>query len=374
MKKILIKIHLLMHLKNAEHFDLIEGIITFVDTLIAPFSKLTTLWAQFKTSFNEENLHYKQSQKQEGTLEIEEAHHQRSESYMAIVRTAEYFIYSKVENEKKAAELLRFLLDIYKSAHLKPYPECSALLTNLLEDLALQKYSEAITTLDLAEKIQDLQTDNDHFKELYRTRSIDQYLLQEEKLAMYRQETDEALINLGDAINAAYTNALLDNPLSQETKELGDIINIINSLIKKAEDVYARRVKSYYKGSTPADPDKPDPGPAKPYEFNVSLQIVDTGMDMKILDSNPATFAQEMVGKLEDGEVLMQVGEDSYFFTFKEYYRNEQEEVIGLTVNPPEGTGLIDPFSGTPVDEAIYIKGEHVLMKFTNIQLPAIID
>lgn len=116
--------------------------------------------------------------------------------------------------------------------------------------------------------------------------------------------------------------------------------------------------------------------PSAEYEFAVAQQIVDTGVDMKVVDTHPEAFASAFSGKLSGAVLKMRdAGATDYWeFPFKDYYKNSSNAVAGIVVDAPAGKGLIDPFSGKPVDEAILVKDKAVLIRFSGAKRPDFID
>lgn len=98
----------------------------------------------------------------------------RDEDIQALRDGLKAYRTSKREAEKAAYTSLKLLLDQYKDIQRKHYEEETALISNLLERLASQKYQEQIETLALKKFVENLHESHQAFEQLFASRSQEQ--------------------------------------------------------------------------------------------------------------------------------------------------------------------------------------------------------
>ncbi len=382
MKKILIKLNLLSHLKNAEHFDVMEAIIATTSSLINSFQLLIAAWNNFIAYFGEEDILFKQSQRNEGTQEIEKAEKKRSKLFRLIKQSINLALQSKVESILKAAEILKFLVDIYRDATYVAYTENSALLTNFLQDIATDKYKASVSLLQLDNLIADLKTANDEFKEIYRRRTTEEYAFIDEKLKKARKETDLALQTVAEQTESLYQISLLQDPKSEEVTKLSEIIKIINSHLSKAESIYARRVPSYSKTkeeNKEEDIDNPDPTPDPDPEIPVlpiKEQIIESSNAMRLRAVDAEVF-NEIFKDSKDGFIRMKPlaeSPDITSFKINSFSYDENKNINSILLPPPSKMKFVKPLDGTSVHKVWAEKNNLILAYLDGVLLPEMYD
>lgn len=337
MKKIIVKMALLGHLKNAEHFDLMEAIVNRSKEYVVRFTVLAALWKKFVDCFRYEDEIYKQILGREETKLVEEADLKRIRSTRRVRKTIESFRNSTVEEEKAAYRQLVELNKLYSSATYRSYRENSALITNFLQDLTSERYHEASEKLGLIPLIEEAVEDNEAFKETFRDRNLDIFVTTEEKLRLARKDTDTTFSAIATAINSLDDITHLQKPGSEEAQMLQDIIARISAELKSAELAYARRVPSYnMPGASEEEDNGNEDGDDRqwPYDLNVQKQIKE-GQTQTVIDSDQEAFAHQFEDvSLEEAELWEkgQYGKTDTSFYFLDYYYDDGN-LAGITLH-----------------------------------------
>ncbi len=373
MKKILIKLSFLSHLKNAEHFDLMEAIITSAESKVTPFQLLVPAWNNFKACFEKEDELFKLSQKSDTTIEIEAADKKRNKLFRLFKQSVNLELNNSSVEKKEAADRLKFLLDVYKDISYVAYTENSALLTNFLQDLEEMRYSIPAGILQLTSLAEELKKANDLFKDLYRYRTSQEYESLEEKLKEARKESDLALFTVSEQIGSLYQIEFLKDPETEETKNLSFLIKEINAHLDKAETIYARRVPSYHKGKDGDGGNEPEPAP-EPELITLlireqSIESVDT-MRLRIDESEEFDNA---LASIVGGFVRMRYVEespDTVSFRIKAVSRDENKFINSILMSPPSKMKFNQPFEGSPVYQVWAEKDDKKIAWLQNVLLP----
>lgn len=376
MSKIIVKMYLLSRLKNAEHFDLMEAIVTGVRAQMKNFPLLGGQWNTLEECFRREDEIYKSSQRVEETNVIEEADKKRARS----TRRIRQFIASAAKSdntaEREAAESLRFVVQLYKDATYAPYVENSALITNFLDDLLSEKHHEAVTQLNLQPLIDVAAEDNEAFKEIYRQRSIGAFEDIHKKLENARKETDAAFWAVCEAINNLYGVLMLESTGSEQVEGLQEIIRIVSSFLLNAERIYARRVPSY---TMPKDDGSGESGPEEPnpYFFDVATETYQPdGYTIHFTDKNPEAFESHFLDvSLEDCLMYLEkeeMGKETTLF-FKNYLYDSENNMIGLAIRstrPMLSRRIIERDYTT----SVLVRGNRILINFSEVSHPIYLD
>lgn len=334
MKRIIVKMNLLNRLKNAEHYDLMEAIITRVKELVLMFTVLTEPWNKLEGRFRSEDEIYKQILGQAETQLVEEAGDKRSKSTRRIRKAIDAFRHSQVTEEHEAYMKLSALAHLYRNATYMPYREDSALITNFLQDLTSEHYKDYSELLNLMPLIDEAREDNEAFKEIYRGRVETSFESSDASLSAARLDTDRALQSVSTSIDSLYNITHLENPASAELQKLGGIIDIINSELQDIERIYARRVPNYKITKKPDDgTDDTDDTDYSTYEMEVEKQIYG-GQFQTVIDSDPEAFAKRFGDTpLDENAILYEEynGEKSdTSLYFSDYYYIEGK-LVGIT-------------------------------------------
>ncbi len=376
MKKIHAYMGMLEKLRNDEHFDTHDAILSYGKDKHMLIPGITPLWNIYIAGFVVEDEEYKESQKQPGTVEIKEMDTLRCETLREINRTAEYFTYSKIVAEKEAALLLMQRLLVYKEAGNKSYTENSSLITNLVDDLKKETYTDALALLRLTETVTLLEEQNNTFKELYRTRSKEVYMSRLPKLAIARHQTDLAFDAVANGLVSSYNNTIMVSPDSELLPVIGDLIDTINSYLNTAAKNLARH-SNYTVSKSEETP--PLPNPSNIPHLIISEQITSDpdgpgGKKMSFKAQDAVHFAI-VLHPVAVGGVVRMVDEDGniYDFPILSFLMSEGTDpvVTGLTVGQYKPGGFFDmPFKGVYNAPAMVIKEDITLAVFDGASLP----
>lgn len=371
MKQIQKKKSLLTHLKNAEHFNLHEEIITYTKERILPFDELRSVFDIYTNHFAWEDEEFKHFTRLPGTKQIELLEKQRSETVSHIRKTNDYMGISPDEEESKASAIVADVLYLYNRAGRAAYTENSALITNMIDDLRKPEYASQVALLGLNPLIDKLEKENEEFKAIYLKRTVDNNQI---RLRQARQGTDESFYKLADSINALYVTAGLDDGALQRQLLLGELIDAINNIIRNAERIYARRVPSYVirdNGDDEEEEGEPNP---QPYTFDIATQKIENDYEMILIDKNPEAFDAEFAEVPLDGAKLyMDASEmaEGTFYTFKNYIYDENGQAAGMLI--ASDRLLLDQLPDNPTGNAVLAIDSEIIIRFKGMTIPIVL-
>ncbi|MDR2119097.1 MAG: hypothetical protein LBP25_06150 [Tannerellaceae bacterium] len=103
----------LQHLRNSEHFDLMESIVTNVEAIGMRPAILLPVWNAFRQAFGREDAICRRTARKATTALVVAAHERLLGAYMALKRTVEAASYSAVPAVREAAAWLLGMMDNY---------------------------------------------------------------------------------------------------------------------------------------------------------------------------------------------------------------------------------------------------------------------
>ncbi|KXT71092.1 hypothetical protein SCRDD08_00171 [Streptococcus cristatus] len=140
---------------------------------------------------------------------------------------------SKRETEKTAYTNLKLLFDTYKDTHKKHYEEETALISNLLEKLASDKYKSQVETLAIAKFVENLKESHQAFESLFASRSQDKLQSVSFDVKKLRKEVATPYQQLTD-----YVSILTQ---AKEDELYKRFLSVLNNSRKHYADTLARR-------------------------------------------------------------------------------------------------------------------------------------
>lgn len=233
---------LLLRLKNAEHFNLHEEIITYIIERIESIPKIQQMFRNYIMCFEKENEEFKKFTRLPETKVVVELEKMRNHTLIHIRKINNLATISDKEEERFAAERIGNILHIYKDATRVAYTENSALITNLLEDIRKEENIPFAKMLLLLPLLDRLEKENEEFKEIYLQRTLNNNSIQ---LTQARANTDKSFFKIADTINALYTAAKLLEDSEESLPIQEEIVDAVNQILRNAENIYALRVPSY---------------------------------------------------------------------------------------------------------------------------------
>lgn len=377
MKKIEVSIAFLGYLNNAEH-DYLHRTISesFTSNAVAEIPFLAPAATSYQQLHRQEDILFKLSQSMPETHSMEEYDALRDTNFIDFKTLVDLGTRSTDPAIKAAADKLIFAIDRYKDANRKAYGENTDLIINMLQDLSVEENAAAVETLQATALIASLRENNTAFHALYKERARHRReTVEQGKLEVMRRMVDEALMEFVELINAFYLTTKITGTDTALIAKLELIIREVMAYIDQAERVYYTRVKrARPKGDN--EPDKPEP--AEPtqevYTFRVAEQRINRADCMEMIDTYPESFAERMNGRMAGSRLVIRKNDEDFYFDFQDYTRNEAEEIIGFTVNPPDGMPFMDPFSGNPADEAFVLIENEIIIRLEEARLPDFID
>lgn len=355
-------------LRNAEHFDVNEAIVRELGGKLTSIPVLENLVLIYVGYFKKEDIVFKRWRALQETTSLRELDRLRDNLTISVRLIIEAAEYNSDPAIKEAGKQLNFIFKNYRNPNRRPYKENTALIINLLQDFEKAENRPAVRLLGLEETLNELKKDNEDFSILYYERARKKEDERNEaSLYVIRRKVDESLQNLINAINPLYAANELETNDPQRNKLLADVIDNINSVINQAEDDYFRRVQAKKPASKQVEPELEVGGP---YFMNVVEQGDD--VDYYFIDKDPEGFTRHFANtSLEGSELYAQVpkeGEESKLF-FDEYI-DEDGQLIGFRVaSDRPSLGL-----GAETSDAVMVKDGKVILRFSLIRFPMVLD
>ncbi|MDH6306376.1 hypothetical protein M2459_000363 [Parabacteroides sp. PF5-5] len=245
MKKVIAHQGLFKALTNAEHFDTHDAIINYGMDKHMLIPGLTAVWNTYTANFLVESKKFCQTKSRLPTKELAQLNVLRNDSLRSINRTVEYYTFSKNKAKKAAAIQLKDCLLLYKGTGSKSYTKNSTLITDLVINLKEEPNRTAAGLLELEEEIDLLETHNNAFKALYRTRAQKKMEGQRLKLYDVRRTVDFSFSAVADALLVIRQSMLLITPGSEHIPLITSLIDTFNSYIITASENLSRRTSRY---------------------------------------------------------------------------------------------------------------------------------
>ena len=146
----------------AKELDLIL-ISAKIDEL--PSSKTYQMFRETLTKMEEG---YRQSRKNPFTEALGEIVLQRSRTFKSIYHVIQSYVYSDVDAEREAAQRLLELFKRYQKEFSKTsYRGATGMVTNFIDDAKQEKYADAVATLMLTAKLQQLLRNQNDYEEIF---------------------------------------------------------------------------------------------------------------------------------------------------------------------------------------------------------------
>lgn len=361
-----------IRLKNAEHFNVNYSIIRYCNSNLGDIAALDNKLVTYNARFEEEDILFKRLSALEETSSLKELDRLRDDMFISFRYIIDASLYSHDAAIKEAGQALSWIMQNYKNANSKPYPENTALVINMLQDLERPEYAAHIKVLKAEETIAKLKKYNDDFALLYDERARHKEKKNEvPPLSAARTLVDRAAQGLFDSINALYLSNALETHDSEREILLEDAITTINGIIHQAQEVYYRRVRA---NRPKEDDDKPDPEDEKPFEpYTMHVTGQDDEFGLEIFDTNPEAFANFIATMpLEGADFFpdMPKEEEVARFFFGNYL-----EVDGKIKGFKLGTEAVLLGSGSDkIDTAVLIKNGRVIIHFRGVTIPITLD
>ncbi|MDR1644642.1 MAG: DUF6261 family protein [Tannerellaceae bacterium] len=393
MKLIRFILSFMRRLRNAEHYDFYNNIANQLKSITFKPASIVPLVENFLQSFQREDTIYKRYLRQQDTIQVKDAHDKRRKSITALKLVVETGLYSNVPQVAEAAKALKAITDNYAEAVRAPMTEVSAMVANMIQDLLLPKYANAVSTVSLTDAIDRLKQDNDDFMTVYYERASSWEDEKDEgRLADARNQTDVDFGKLVDVINILFQANELQNPKDAEVSTiLGGVIHTISTYIHQYETIYSRRSPRFHAGKDqPGLPDNGgngEGGNTTP-NFIISAQTIlgsvsgssNIGDQMSLLAADPAAFADILYPEARNGVMKIFNPETDLYenFPVAEFlYDSDGTTPVGLIVGPPSAKVTFDkPFTGFgDIQTVEIIKEGELLATLSNVQYPyTIID
>lgn len=215
----------LSRVRLMDFFQTMTNIKSFVDKENAKELGIEAPKAVFYAKITALDEALKPLAKSELTQKLHLLDTQRDEALVGFLGHCRAFINFPDEAKSQAAQKLLLNVEKYgKNIQNKPLKEETAIITNLLQDLATSELQQAVSLIGAEKWIENLRTANEQFAKIHNDRTQEQSLIETGKTKEARQELQEAFKVLVQTINAL---ALING-----VEKYQNIINLINQELK----------------------------------------------------------------------------------------------------------------------------------------------
>lgn len=163
----------LERLANGAHFSLMKRLIEAAEADSKVSEKASTQLAKLKTSFAQEDVDLKISQKSLDTDKIKDADSRQDKLYTSLKRAVKGFLGDSDSEIAEAAKVINQALVDYAIDTKMQLDREAGLVTNLCGDLA-DKYSEQVATLGISVMVKRLTDANNEVQSYLGSRSMEQ--------------------------------------------------------------------------------------------------------------------------------------------------------------------------------------------------------
>ena len=238
--KAIIQIYL-SRLRNAEYYLLIKAILGLFHQALVEELKFESLIKNLKELADRFEDTYLSNQASILTPEAQQADRSRDDYFIGIGDIVKGFERLGNEEEKRAAAAISHAMRPYRNTPRTSLNENTAQLKAFIFDMSQGENRDYIETLNLSDRILELENLNENFDDLLHARAEKRMTAEEVgKLVDLRKEIDPAYRAVIDRVSALYMIAYQDK---DETKEpqLSDLIDSINLNIRLIQDTVNRR-------------------------------------------------------------------------------------------------------------------------------------
>ena len=238
--KTIIQIYL-SRLRNAEYYLLIQSILGQFHQALTEELKFEALIKDLKDLFDRFEDTYLSNQASILTPEIQQADRDRDDYFIGLGEVVKGFERLGSKDEKQAATVISHAMRPYRNTPRTSMNENTAQLRAFVFDMSQGENRDYIETLNLFDRILELENLNTNFDDLLHARAEKRIGSEEVgRLVELRKEIDPAYRAVIDRVNALYMIAYQDKDEAKEP-QLSDLIDNINLNIRLIQDTVNRR-------------------------------------------------------------------------------------------------------------------------------------
>ncbi|MDR1357396.1 MAG: DUF6261 family protein [Tannerellaceae bacterium] len=361
--------------RHGEHYDFHEYISDTVEPSLGSVPEVLPAWTAFKTLFQKEDIIYKKSATSNETKYVREAARRRIDIFQMFHHRIDSAKYSFNDVEKDSATKLGEILHNYKGIPSATMSEASALITNMIQDLAGARYATPLGKLGLDAVVSELEKANNEFREIYKERALN-LEASEMKGTMkgIRVQVDKSFKLFTQALDVVYALEYMSG--KKDISGAGEMIDGLNAIIDQFERILALRGISSGKkgGSDSADDEDTDEPEVVIPELTLSSQEVLDGKQMEIIPVEQDTFRRALYPRALDGNLhLTSPGVTDYPDFPITSFRMDGQTPVGIVIAPPQpGLTFNRPIYGMGESRGnAFDKDGNLLAVITGIEWPA---
>jgi len=220
-------------MRNDEHFQFHTEFIELVNRSCASNLKVEALFEAYLQFYRRVDEALKKINKSALTEEIQKADKRRDKAFRGLLKQHSAGLIHFQPEVQQAAKKLSILFNTYGNLARKPLNEQTSAVYNLMQELR-GAYAETVNTAGLRAWVDELETANLAFIELYRERQDETAQKPDFILSQERKNLDTAYRQLVQCLSALFI---------MEGKQLhAEFIRLLNTLVAKHKTLFAQRV------------------------------------------------------------------------------------------------------------------------------------
>ncbi len=223
----------LAHLRNEEHFQLQTEFKAEISQFSAKTLNIETAFASYLPLLQQEEEALQLIRKSATTEQLTDADIERDEIYRGLADAVKSALNHFDPAKRAAADRLKVLMDQFGNVARKPYNEETASISKLMVEVK-GKYAGYVSTLGLTDWFTMLETKNNAFDALMKSRYSEDATRTELRMNQVRLAIDAAYREIVERIEAL---ALVNGPLGYEA-----FIREHNARVDKFNNTLAQRV------------------------------------------------------------------------------------------------------------------------------------
>lgn len=209
-------------------FQAMSDVKNFLEKENLETLKLNTVAEYFFQAFDAYDEAMKPARKSEYTAQIQELDLQRDTMLTGLGAHLRAFAYFPIEEQKQAAKRIQDLIEKYgKDIQSKPLQEETAIITNLLQDLATDAAIADLNSIGAKPWVDALKTSNTQLENLHHSRTEEQSTIEVGRTKATRAALADAFKTLVQTINA-FALAFGKEPYA-------NLANAINQVVRNAK-------------------------------------------------------------------------------------------------------------------------------------------
>lgn len=214
----------LVPFRNHEHFQFMTDFVVFVEKATPDELNIPDLFTKFNTALTKERTALGVDRGSIKSKAVKTANSARGKTWNAINQRIKANLISPFEEEVKAAEALKRVINHYGDKRRASMNEKTASLTHLVADLQLEHNIIHLKKLGMEAWVDALKTQNEQFQELFNERNEENAEKPNGNVSIFKKEVNNVYKEIISSINSTITLNLAKPGVEIFVKELNEKI------------------------------------------------------------------------------------------------------------------------------------------------------